>query len=249
MIIDPVKMFAECLDGLYIDEDIVVVHTRLIPFKIKRENLEEICEILIDKIGKNKTIIMPSFTYSFSKKKIWSYHKSKSQAGMLTEYFREKIADERTIHPIHSVTILNNNYSISHNSQSSFGKGSAWEFICLNDVCNLSIGVGLNGGATICHYSEEFVQVNYRSYIKLEGEIFDKNNVKVDKTFTYYAREDGNNVTNNWGICEKDLIKNNIMKKRIFFKDIPVCYMNSKRATKFLIEKLSDDKKYLVEKE
>ena len=242
-------MFAECLDGLYIDEDIVVVHTRLIPFKIKRENLEEICEILIDKIGKNKTIIMPSFTYSFSKKKIWSYHKSKSQAGMLTEYFREKIADERTIHPIHSVTILNNNYSISHNSQSSFGKGSAWEFICLNDVCNLSIGVGLNGGATICHYSEEFVQVNYRSYIKLEGEIFDKNNVKVDKTFTYYAREDGNNVTNNWGICEKDLIKNNIMKKKIFFKDIPVCYMNSKRATKFLIEKLSDDKKYLVEKE
>ena len=248
MIIEPVKMFTQCLEGLSIDEDIVLVHTRLTPFKIKRENVEELCEILIDKIGKNKTIIMPSFTYSFSKKKIWDYHKSKSQAGVLTEYFREKIADERTIHPIHSVTILNNKYSISHNSQSSFGKGSVWEFICLNDVCNLSIGVGLNGGATICHYSEEFMQVNYRSYIELEGEIFDKNHSKVDKTFTYYARKNEGNINNNWDICEKDLIKNNIMKKRIFFKDIPVCYMNSKKATNFLIEKLSHDKDYLVEK-
>ena len=56
------------------------------------------------------------------------------------------------------------------------------------------------------------------------------------------------NINNNWDICEKDLIKNNIMKKRIFFKDIPVCYMNSKKATNFIIEKLSYDNDYLVEK-
>ena len=216
MIIEPIKMFSQCLEGLSIDEDIVVVHTRLTPFKIKRENIEELCEILIGKIGKNKTIIMPSFTYSFSKKKIWDYHKSKSQAGVLTEYFREKIADERTIHPIHSVAILNNNYSISHNSQSSFGKGSVWEFICLNDVCNLSIGVGLNGGATICHYAEEFMQVKYRSYIQLNGEVFDRENMKVDKIFTYFARNKENNIVNTWDECEIDLIDNNIMKKKFF---------------------------------
>ena len=76
MIIDPVKMFTQCLEGLSIDEDIVVVHTRLTPFKIKRENVKELCEILIDKIGKNKTIIMPLLHIPFPKKN-WDYHKSK----------------------------------------------------------------------------------------------------------------------------------------------------------------------------
>ena len=38
------------------------------------------------------------------------------------------------------------------------------------------------------------------------------------------------------------------MKKQFFFKDIPVCSMNSKKATDFLVEKLSHNKDYLVEK-
>ena len=85
-----IEMFSKCLNELRIEEDIVIVHSRLTPFKLVKEDIEEICEILINKIGKNKTIIMPSFTYSFSKKKTWDYHKSRSQAGILTEFLEKK---------------------------------------------------------------------------------------------------------------------------------------------------------------
>ena len=71
------------------------------------------------------------------------------------------------------------------------------------------------------------MQVDYRSYIELEGEIFDKIIPKLIKLSLTTPEKMGIILTI-IGYCEKDLIKNNILKK-IFFKDIPVCYMNSKK--------------------
>ena len=243
-----IEKFNECLKDLNIDEDIVIVHSRLVPFNVRKQNIEQICEMLIRRIGKNKSIIMPAFSYSFPRKKIWNYYNTKSQAGVLTEYFRKNISEERTIHPIHSISILNNKYSIQHFSSSSFGKGSAWEFLCQNEVCNLSIGIGLDGGGTICHFSEELFKVNYRKYIDLKGDVYDEKNKLVKKNFLYYARDEKTKVQNNWSKCENDLIKNKIMNRKFYLNNIPVCIMNTKKATKYIFEKLSEDNYYLTNK-
>ena len=81
---------------------------------------------------------------------IWDYKNTKSETGSLTEFFRDKISQKRTIHPIHSVSIFGPNYKDipDHNCKSSFGLGSTWEWLSNNkNVCNLSMGIGLNGGA------------------------------------------------------------------------------------------------------
>ena len=173
---DSLYKLKKCLEDIKIKEDIVLIHSSLIPFKIKPDEVEFFCDFLIKKIGKDKTIIMPTFTFSFGFNKTWNYNSSKSEAGILTEYFRKNFSECRTIHPIHSVCIYNNKYELKHECESSFGQGSVWEWISNNDVCNLSLGIGLNGGATICHYPEESLGVDYRTYITLDGKIYDEKN-------------------------------------------------------------------------
>lgn len=241
----PLNNFISSIEHLDISEDIIIIHSRMIPFKIRSSDVKNICEELLQFLGKDKTIIMPAFTYSFSRKKSWHYHKSKSEAGVLTEFFRQNIAESRTIHPVHSVSIFNNKYNLTHQSDSSFGQGSIWEFLCKNNVCNLSIGIGLHGGGTICHYPEEFNNVYYREFINLDGKVFDKNNELVKKKFKYFTRKRSLNIENSWNKCETDLIKNSILNIK-FYKNIPVCTMNTKKASEFIIKKLLIDKNYLL---
>ena len=54
-------------------------------------------------------------------------------------------------------------------------KKSVWEWLCKRkDVLNLSIGLGLAGGATFVHYAEEISSVPYREFINLYNPVFDK---------------------------------------------------------------------------
>ena len=127
----------KCLSKIKIDEDIVLIHSSLINFIIRNEyQLKDFCDDLIKYIGVNKTIIMPSFTPSFAKKKYWHYIRSKSETGILTEYFRNNFSEFRSIHPIHSVTIYNNKYNLKHESNSSFGKKTKLcTFILFKCIC------------------------------------------------------------------------------------------------------------------
>lgn len=243
----PLNNFVSSIDHLNIKEDIVIVHSRLTPFKVKSSDIKNICEELLNCLGRDKTIIMPAFTYSFSRKKEWDFYNTKSEAGVLTEYFRKHIAEDRTIHPIHSVSIYNNKFSLTHDSESSFGPGSIWEYLCNNDACNLSIGISLHGGGTICHYPEEFCNVFYRKLIDVNGQIYNSNGKLVKTQFKYFSRKADLGIENNWEQCESDLISKNILNRK-FYNAIPVCTMNTKEASNFIIKKLQIDKNYLLQK-
>ena len=192
---------------------------------------------------------MPTFNLT-NKKKVWKSLSSKSETGILSEYFRKKIALKRTIHPLHSVSIFGKNINKIKfkNSASSFGKGSIWEWICTsNDVCNLSLGLGLNGGATFCHYSEEIMKVNYREYINLKIKVFNNNNKLLKKQFSYFGRK--NNIFNDCNRCEKDLYQNQLIKKHVFSENkYIITKMNTQKVTNFIINKLKKDNNYLIKK-
>ena len=43
------------------------------------------------------------------------------------------------------------------------------------------MGLKLDGGATFCHYSEEFCKVLYRNFIDLNCSVRDKKNIPIKK--------------------------------------------------------------------
>ena len=241
------KLFAK----IKIKEDFVIVHSNLVPFnKFKFTSIRDFWDQMNEYFDFKKTIIMPTFTFNNAAKNlIWDYYKTKSETGALTEFFRKKIATRRTLHPLHSVAIFGPKAKEipEHRCKSSFGRFSTWEWLALNkNVCNLSLGIGLEGGATICHYSEEKIGVPYRKYIKLKAIVKNKNGKKEKKLFKYYARfkKKETNGVNYWRKCENDLINSKILKK-ILLKDIIIQKMNTYEATKFIIKNLRKNPYYL----
>lgn len=239
----------QALKKLKIKEKFIIIHSDVVGLQFNNFSISKLWEIIFDAIGDDKTYLFP--TFCFSNSKVWDYYKTPSDCGILSEYFRKNISLKRTIHPIHSLSIYGKNFLDipDHDCASSFGQGSVWDWLCNNkDVCNLSLGVNLQGGATICHYSEEHVGVNYRNYLPIKKIILGKNNEKILSNFSYYARIENKNYygSNNWTSCQNDLLKNKIMKRMHFFKkQYPISIMNAFQATQFIINKIKSNPNYI----
>ena len=111
------KDIKSILSNINIKEDYILIHSNLLIFDKFNFFIEGLWDVLHKTLGNNKTYLMPTFTFSFTKKKIWDYNNSKSETGALTEFFRKKIAKKRTVHPLHSlcVCVPNYKYATNHN--------------------------------------------------------------------------------------------------------------------------------------
>lgn len=239
------------LSKVYIKEDFIIIHSDVTGLVFPKFDLNELWKIIFSSFGKNKTYIFPTFTLN-NHKKYWSYNQTKSDVGILSEYFRKNISSIRTIHPIHSVSIFGKNsfkIPIKHCS-SSFGKNSFWEWACNNNnVCNISLGLELNGGATFCHYVEEYCKVPYRKYINLNYIVKDKQNKNLKKKYTYFSRnvDAKQEIINDWDRVQKILIKQKLIN---IYKNVNPKYqvltMNTLKVSNFLIRKVKNNKNFLL---
>lgn len=235
--------------NLKIKEEFIIIHSDIVGLVFEHFSMQSFWELIFDGIGQKKTYILPTFT--FSRGKTWNYYDSKSDVGILSEYFRTNVASLRTIHPIHSVSIFGKRSAElpKHTSSSSFGKGSIWEWLCKNkSTCNLSLGVKLEGGASICHYPEELLGVDYREYISIKDEVLGPKKKIIDKKFTYFARKINKHEEgiNNWLKCEKDLLNSKILRRKYYFQNkYPISLMNTYEATNFIIQKLNRNPYYV----
>jgi hypothetical protein len=69
----------------------------------------------------------------------------------------------------------------------------------------------------------------------------------VRKKFLYFARKKNKNflIKNNWLNCQNDLLHDKILKKKKF-KNLNFFYMNTNKATNFIIGKIINNPNYLV---
>ena len=247
--IDELKKF---LTKVKIKEDFVIVHSDVSGLVFPKFNLPELWQIILHSFGTDKTYIFPAFSFNNQKINNWSYKQTKSEVGILSEYFRREVSSIRTIHPIHSVSIFgkNKNKIPMRYCGSSFGKNSFWEWACNNkNVCNISLGLELDGGATFCHYPEEYCKVPYRKFIDLNYSVKNKKNNLIQKKFKYFARNpnDKKKIINDWGRIQKVLIKKNFLK--IYKNTNPkyqIIKMNTFKVSNFLITNLKKNHNFLL---
>jgi|TARA_B110000483_G_C18165578_1_gene531140 aminoglycoside 3-N-acetyltransferase len=234
-----------------IKEKFIIVHSNLMPFRLNKNKANKFVDHFVKRLEKKFTIIMPAFKFNFEKK-IWNYNSTKSEMGIMTEIFRKKYSLSRTIHPFHSISFYGKNSHLIRNkiSKSSFGKNSFWSWACnRDDVLNLSLCLGIDGGATFIHYVEELLKVPYRKFIKLKFSLFGKNDKKINFSFTYFGIKNFKKslIINDWKLVEKNLLRLKIMKKRRV-GDYFFCHMNTKQVTQFLYKKVRKNPYYMVVK-
>lgn len=172
--------------------DTVLVTSDISVFgKLRLLDRELLCNALIDAIkeavGKQGTIVMPTYSYSFCNNDVFDINNTPSTVGVLTEHFRQQLDTARTAQPIFSMGVwgkhqeeLLNIGSDCFDSDSVFGKlhGLLGKF--------LFFGAPFHS-CTFLHYVEQLHGVPYRFMKSYTGTIRDGEDVH-EATCSYFVR-------------------------------------------------------------
>lgn len=178
------------------DCDVLLVHTDLsfgLPTReFKRKELMEILYDAICELGV-KTLVFPTFTFSYGNYEDFDVKNTKSKMGMLNEYVRKLPESVRSEDPLMSVCVVGENKALAKVSgNKSLGEGSFFDR--LHQTKNARImffGAQLPQCHTHMHYVEEKLRVPYRYDMEFEGNIIDANGVsRPDKHILYVKYRD-----------------------------------------------------------
>ncbi|EAH8202004.1 AAC(3) family N-acetyltransferase [Campylobacter lari] len=173
--------------------DILCVHSELMKFGTpllpRNEFLQTILDCFFEVIGKEGTLIMPTFTYKFCKNGIYNKLNSKSEVGILTEYFRKCNGVKRTNDPIFSFAIKGAKEELFlKDTTSCFGENCVYEILAKENGKLILFGSKI-AGYTFSHFIEEKARVPYRYFKNFSGKIIDKDGKILQKNIKYYVRK------------------------------------------------------------
>jgi aminoglycoside 3-N-acetyltransferase len=161
-----------------------------------------ILNALFDVIGETGTLVVPTFTYSFSQGQIFDYDQTQSDCGIFTEKLRNLPQSYRSEDPNVSVTAIG--YlakEITENiPENTYGENSFFARFYQRKgvICNLNF----DAGSTFIHYVERCLNVPYRFDKTFTG-IFIKNGIKQEKKSTIWVRYLSNGTSAKFEIFDR----------------------------------------------
>jgi len=194
--------------------DNICLYAAIAPFGIYDNNLYKIIiDTLLKIIGKNGTLIMPCYNFSFDRKKIYNPIKNYNKKKDIYSFFfnnYKKYQSPSLIHRHCGVGIKANLLKKTKTNQ-SFGKNSDFEIFYKNKFNLLMLGCEASLGATYFHHLERLINVNYRKNIILKFKVKDGSKSYKNINFNYYGRKT-DNFEENFDVFFKSLkLKKNIV--------------------------------------
>ena len=135
-------------------------------------------DLLKDKVGKNGTLLFPTFNWDFCKGKTFDYHGTPSRTGSLSNVALKRSDFTRSISPIYSFVVTGKDKEKICNLKHTncYGLDSPFGYLIKNKGKNLFIDLnyrvysGMNfGGFTFHHVAEQYAKVKYRYFKKFVG--------------------------------------------------------------------------------
>jgi aminoglycoside 3-N-acetyltransferase len=126
-------------------------------------------EAILDVIGEEGTLVVPTFTYSFSGGKVFDPDNTPSDCGIFTEYIRKRAESFRSEDGNVSVAAIGRMaYELTAEvPENAYGEDSFFDrfYKAGGKVCNLNF----DAGSTFIHYIERLNNVYYRFDKTFEG--------------------------------------------------------------------------------
>lgn len=175
--------------------DTVMLHcdamvTAQFPPEPNAKRFDLLLDVLEEILGEDGTLVVPTFTYSFTQGDVFDIRHSPSSVGVISEYFRNRTGVVRSSDPIFSVAAKGRhaNRFADSNSKDCFGAGSAFELLLALQGKILCLGCSLDR-VTFVHYVEQRCGVDYRYYKEFSGEIIDLDGRRQFHTVRFYVRD------------------------------------------------------------
>lgn len=230
-------------------DEIIFVHVKLkgISYDTSYKQLsKQIIEILQD-LYSPKTILVPTFTYSYTETGIFNRISSPSEVGRFGEEIRNLFDPKhRTINPVFNVIDTNNYFKKNYDlkEESAFGEDSLMHLLHKlgHVVLNINVDEFIS---TYLHYLEYCYNVPYRFIKNFPGEVIISNQDKKEVVFQYDVRDLDKNSSWDRGKIRSVLYEQ--CGLQIFVREnLEVMWVHSKEMEKILGPKLKADGNFLL---
>jgi aminoglycoside 3-N-acetyltransferase len=173
--------------------DVLFVHSELsfgVPCKtLKRNEYIGMMYKALEELGV-KTLIFPTFTFSFSNFEDYDVSNSRSRMGALTEYARKQPNSIRSNDPLMSVVVIGENKKLIEGlGKDSVGKNSIFDKLHnTKNVKFLFFGTEIGQCFTHMHYVEEQLNVPYRYNKSFTGKIINQDGESEIVTYNLFVK-------------------------------------------------------------
>lgn len=157
---------------------------------------EQRLDLLIDAIeaaiGRNGTLLMPTFSYSFTKGEAFDVCRTPSSVGMLTERFRTRPGVHRTSDPIFSFACrgpLARELCAISVTECFGAEESIFATLHRLDAWIVYLGCSINQAGTFVHYVETAYGVDYRYKKTFSGTVIMPSGETVERSVVYNVRD------------------------------------------------------------
>ncbi len=150
----------------------------------------ELLDSFQEALGREGTLILPTFSFEFSNAGKYDVIHSKGTSGALGNIALLRGDFKRTQHPMHSFAVWGKDIDrlISMNNKNSFGVDSPFGYCVGNHVRQIILGTDYVHALTIVHYAEYVCNVPYRFAKSFTGTYVDKEGNEEERTYDYAAR-------------------------------------------------------------
>jgi len=231
--------------------DLLIVHSSFKALGLKDGTPEDVIHAFLEILGPEGTIMMPTFTYSYSG--VWKVRPFNpvttpgAENGVLTETLRKHPGALRSGHPTYSVAAIGKHAGMitqDKENASALGRGSAYDTAIGLGAKILLLGVGNNRNSAI-HYAEVMADLPYNDipFREFWGRtaLVEKNGRVTEVTLLreYPA------CSANFGLADDYLLQQGIMKSGKI-GCAPCFLMNGMAMTEAVVKRLKMEPAWLL---
>jgi aminoglycoside 3-N-acetyltransferase len=161
------------------------------PAMPNEQRLDLLIEAVEAALGDDGTLVIPAFSYSFTKGEPFDIDKTPSAVGMVSERFRNQPGVHRTADPIFSFAcrgpLAQELCAIP--VKECFGAQSVFAFLHRCNAHIVDLGCSMNRGGTFVHYVETAYGVAYRYKKAFSGTVISRTGEAAECSIVYNVRD------------------------------------------------------------
>ncbi|MCR5627420.1 MAG: AAC(3) family N-acetyltransferase [Lachnospiraceae bacterium] len=146
---------------------------------------------IIDIIGPEGTLLIPTFNWDFCKGVTFDIKKSPCKTGIIGKAALKREDFQRTKHPLYSFAVWGRDADllVAMENKSSFGADSPFMYCKEHNTKNVFIDVECQHSFTFVHFVEEMCGITYRYLKDFTADYIDINGEKSTRTYSMNVRD------------------------------------------------------------
>lgn len=204
----------------------------------ERFDREAFLDAILDVLGGEGTLLIPTFNWDFCHNVTFDYHKTPCKTGTLGTIALKHPAFRRTQHPLYSFAVAGKDQELlcGMENVSSFGADSPFGYMERKHALNVIIGIHYTDCFTYVHHVEEICGVNgYRFPKTFTGQYVDSEGVETTRSYSMLVR-DYDLYQNTDLTLLGELMEQEGAAKLIYLNDIPFRIVDLHACTRIIAD-------------